>query len=561
MSGLEISGLVIAGSSFVFQIFASCIRAFQTISEFRTASNNAKSLQHCLQLEEHRLLLWSRRAALSDGSLDGRLDAQLVQTTLLQIRTLLTDSDALRTKYGITTIEEAGRDNVTRPIILSAVQIHFRRQISHIFKGSPGRRLLWVAKDQVSCEKLLMKLRGLIDVLHEILSDAQQDHIRNDLRFLNLSLINLSDRIDDLHSLQLALQASPQPNTEICCCAAIKSLRMELEQFSLSIETEPPTAPHFSSLLPPLRSYLLTNVKGGSSRALAKYEGSPVFIEWKSMAAEESGMRAVQIGTRVATLATLLGMEKPESFRSLTCMGTFEEARSLRYGFVYRLPSDVNLEHTPKSLLDLFYDSTVLPTLSLRIKLALSLATTLLHLHTSGWMHKEIRSDNIIFFKSEQDTPWNLSDPYLIGYEYARFDSSEHISENLPPNPEYDIYRHPLAHSECMRRYRKDFDLYSLGIVLMEIAKWKPVKRFAKSIINTKRRNMNDLRELREAVLDTSNQKLLPDVDFRAGSIYRGVVFNCINYPEGVTEPDESDEKFHQTLVEKVVKPLARCSI
>src|SRR5256885_778688 len=67
-----------------------------------------------------------------------------------------------------------------------------------------------------------------------------------------------------------------------------------------------------------------------------------------------------------------------------------------------------------------------------------------------------------------------------MGYEFSRFDSDSQISERPVENPEEDIYRHPSAHPAAASRFRKEFDVYSFGLILMEIAKWKPLKHIAK---------------------------------------------------------------------------------
>lgn len=46
----------------------------------------------------------------------------------------------------------------------------------------------------------------------------------------------------------------------------------------------------------------------------------------------------------------------------------------------------------------------------------------LLRFHASGWLHKGLRSENIVFFPVSPDALCHLKDPWIMGYEYAHQD-------------------------------------------------------------------------------------------------------------------------------------------
>jgi hypothetical protein len=64
---------------------------------------------------------------------------------------------------------------------------------------------------------------------------------------------------------------------------------------------------------------------------------------------------------------------------------------------------------------------------------------------------------------------------FLVGYEYARPDSSDAVAlTELPKTDlEAELYRHPHARGLHRQSFRKRFDLYSLGCVLLELALWE----------------------------------------------------------------------------------------
>ena len=67
----------------------------------------------------------------------------------------------------------------------------------------------------------------------------------------------------------------------------------------------------------------------------------------------------------------------------------------------------------------------------------------------------------------------DYDEPWLVGFEYSREDPG--FSEN-PRELEIskDIYRHPERWGQPTRRFDKSHDVYSLGIILLEIGLWKP---------------------------------------------------------------------------------------
>jgi hypothetical protein len=117
----------------------------------------------------------------------------------------------------------------------------------------------------------------------------------------------------------------------------------------------------------------------------AKYGSTPVFIEWEGIVTDETGAGVVQIGNRVAALATLLAVNKPQTFRSLACIGSFKDVRSLRYRFLYRLTSGVTTESPQRSLLEILYDNSFLQSVSS----SMELCTQYMHNFTSP-LHIEL---------------------------------------------------------------------------------------------------------------------------------------------------------------------------
>jgi hypothetical protein len=138
-------------------------------------------------------------------------------------------------------------------------------------------------------------------------------------------------------------------------------------------------------------------------------------------------------------------------------------------------PLDVNPSTVPVSLLELVKKSPE-PSLIELVAFAKVLTNCIRYLHSANWLHKRLCLQNIIFFPRSQTNKVDYTKPYLSGFDYARPQWREEMTEAPPANPEYDIYKHPRIHRAADREgYRKSFDIYSLGIILMGIAEWKTI--------------------------------------------------------------------------------------
>ncbi|OCK97201.1 uncharacterized protein K441DRAFT_675268 [Cenococcum geophilum 1.58] len=564
MSGVE----PFAVTSLILQLLSGCLCGIQTISHMKGTKDEVRSAVLMLKLEEYRLTTWSLRSGASDGLLHSGLDENLVHRTLRHLKSLIGDTKTLCSSYGLavqdsqpvpatTSIATGITRGRTFPTFLS-------KKIRTISVSGVRSQITWVLQDKSKFDRLLAIMRSLIDVLHQGLGDINFDTMREDIGFLRLQMVNLADKIDDVRSVTQAIEINEGLDSDACTCAVVKALRIGMETtlpMTTNGTTSSPILPESMQTIAPLRPRLLTSFSGNNRRGFANYDGSPVFVEWKRIVADETVARGLRIERQVATLATLLSIEKGPTFRSLRCLGSFEDTANFRYGFVYTLPNQS--QSRVVSLFDLFYDSAFKASLTMRLELAQNLAITLLHIHTAGWLHKGIRSSNVLFFSN--GSPASLDQPYLMGYDFSRFDGENEVSEKPVPNSEEDLYRHPSAHPAAPSRYRKEFDVYSFGLVLMEIAKWKPLKHIAKDFIGRSGCTPDSLEQMKKTFLEPISNKVMDDLGFRAGSIYTQVVMSCLGSLSLNMSNENADwgyrEDLQEAFVEKVVKPLLSCSI
>ncbi|KAK3373663.1 hypothetical protein B0T24DRAFT_679075 [Lasiosphaeria ovina] len=113
-----------------------------------------------------------------------------------------------------------------------------------------------------------------------------------------------------------------------------------------------------------------------------------------------------------------------------------------------------------------------------RVHLAKRIASGLFILHSADLVHKIVRPDNIVLLdresreSGEERYPWRLGEPFRVGFNVARRADAaslmlrtEEWRRNIYLSPE----RQRLQHGD---HFRAQHDLYSLGVVLLEISFW-----------------------------------------------------------------------------------------
>jgi serine/threonine protein kinase len=212
-----------------------------------------------------------------------------------------------------------------------------------------------------------------------------------------------------------------------------------------------------------------------------QYGRDSVVVEWRVV----DQARWKQVERAMQRLAFLLSAMGKATFHTLPCLGLVASQAAGHIGLVYQITSrspnsTCTWHHT--SLFTILGQSHTI-SLSRRVALAIEMAETLFQVHTAGWLHKGLRSENIIFLSTSTEIGSSIvfSQGYLVGFEYSRPDSSAAVCLTEPPRDPLstDLYRHPAARGLSRETYSKRFDLYSLGCLLLELALWKQVGEIA----------------------------------------------------------------------------------
>ncbi|KAH7078092.1 prion-inhibition and propagation-domain-containing protein [Paraphoma chrysanthemicola] len=488
--------------------------------------------------------------------------------------------------------------------------------------GDVPRRIKWASWDHKKMESLISKLSDFNDKMHAALDRAQMDTLVQMQTDTNYQIVLLNRQMENMvqiwQSERIAFR--PQPHGMIMDLEdseydfyngiagpatrrltqplgalaqqkfvhlAIEDSQYVSEEYGQSIDL-PHLAEHIRDTKLSLTDIHTVNnepfpddVEEGD-RTEATYNNTSVWIEWKPNELPGPGQPEDHVNpkilARVKKLAALLKQNnRMVRFRAPHCLGYFvdeSEDRESRFGLVFEKPASVPPSTRATTLLSLIEEfQGQIPSLTDRITLMRLLAETVERLHAVDWLHKGLRSANILFFQKLNNetgvSEINYADPYISGFDYSRPATNDDMTERPTDNPRADIYRHPTVQSTGNREdsgtgresYKKSFDLYSLGIVLLEIAHWKTIDQILS--INLDRARPKHTWPVRDRLVNKEPQHL-QFVKSYLGNTVEGVIRTCLEGPEAFGLDREADERrgvvaaaLQTAFGDKVVKRLA----
>jgi hypothetical protein len=315
---------------------------------------------------------------------------------------------------------------------------------------------------------------------------------------------------------------------------------------------------------------------------------------------------------------------------------------------LYKLPSTIGIQNrqrpaenlklrapmTLQSLLGNRHIPGMRSMLGARFELARKLVRAVCMLHSSGWLHKNIRAESVMFFpehvsalredRYEIDIEIDVSQPILMGYIFSRPDditqrlpsstqrTDSYISHggdssgrgkgpgrsysegvrhwedpsfyDLPYDPQtimmgrrrassiyghnapkvigepqetkktnisgftLDYYQHPAKHADPQRLYRHAYDVYSLGILLLEVGLWRRLS-IREELDGD---DGEDHYERRRWIC----REYLEDLRWACGDTYADVVLKCLMIDCSDEETSMASER---ELCAKIVADLEGC--
>jgi hypothetical protein len=216
-------------------------------------------------------------------------------------------------------------------------------------------------------------------------------------------------------------------------------------------------------------------------RRLVIYESAVCLLEWNPAINADTAAKQQHARERLFNLVSRLELQDQRYLRILKPMGWVEEidGQGARYAIIYQLPDGFDVEVDTVVCLEDLLSASRAPSLNDRIALAVAVALILRQFQSSQWLHQGIRPSNVLFVTGRGTPPErvNLRESYLTGFDFSRFVGVE-SDEHKDQSPQKNFYQHPLRREKgtglhAAYRYRGEFDIYSLGRVLLDVARWK----------------------------------------------------------------------------------------
>jgi hypothetical protein len=563
---MEVAGLVIglAGAVGVLgQIYNGCQVGYKVFSSARNLGRDSDRLVCKVKIEEMRFRVWGREWGIVEGKFEAHLSAtaweglrELAKDILTQLLSTILDCHKLQAKYGLR--EEApgsvdtaayeewkkvAEPKTSKPSLGSKLKKEM---------GMAGLKAKWVIVDKEKFDAFLQELGYYNDRLeklfppskmatlerawtNELLTTAQRD--MEHLKLLETAAGGKYPGLNalaQLKQLRINLDAR-EPSKKILSSSELKIPIWRLKDYS----NEPTDSKHVRAIY-----QKPTNDLKGSSVS----EDVHVLLDWIEWEPDMSMDSRLHIYQRVDNLARMLHScsSRHPDLHTLDCLGYSEDAANNRYGIIHVGPptrGETRSKAIPpfQTLSSVIEDNSKRNAdLDVRFKLAHTLAIALWSFHSLDWLHKSFGSFNILFFESGAATAsehHNLSSPYVVGFDSSRPDGLTEMTADPKFTDSQELYRHPDSLGMWRQSYRKSFDIYSLGLVLLEIGLWKSIRavykpRYSHAVF-------------REKII----QGLAPALGAKTGSIYKSVVERCLTFDESAEKEDMTPHEVLEWVV------------
>lgn len=588
----EAAGLVI-GSAQLVALFQTCLSFYDNIESLRNKNSDLKYLATRASIERYKFAqLWDRLNGSQVHMGKRKLIRDILESTKITMKRL---SRNLSYHHGNLDFDGGqplkGGNNLSRT---------FR----------------WLASDKQTIEQMVSRFKELNADLEALLSAPQRAS-------LEFGLFARSVASMDIEELEVVHSAYREERPAISAAAKAKVLQIGHSEGI-------PTGSVPRSQITDLEAFKWAPFPAGNGdfqydsslmdvagkeRALALHtltggtlgQELPVLVEWRNGFKSTSSIegRRYRLDQLVCALSQMsasppmtpsheAGLTETISFGVLECLGWLMiDLDYSRIGLVFRLPDQQT--YRPISLYEMIRRDRRArhpgPALGTRFSIAFRLVKRVASMIVVGWLHKSMRSHNVLLFKQSVSEPRHSSiitsngaedtkrqpchqdseDLYLTGFSYARpGDLNDADLSTLPSyNPAFSLYRPPRSmlqiHSPDANSPPNNqpltshpgatLDIYGLGIILLEIGLWKTISEIYEDCRKAKLRSRNatfpsivsetcpdssasglTLKEFQES----PNMLLLmvESLGPRVGITYRDVVRQCL-WLEGLSQPQE----------------------
>jgi len=565
MSGLEIVGVVVGIVPIVFKAAGA---AWKTLDNTISFDEDTEDLGIRLETVKAHLGIWAGKSGVTQGQL---LDAlmpfeELIARTLRRVCDLVEEVEGEGQKYGIFVREVTPSDNRRRSETVIQISRSFhsvmaslkeRAGVSTLLEreasmqrtgteSSVSRRVFWAIRERNRFENFVVSLERHVKGLQAFVVEGERKEIQQE--GTRLALDTIGGLRDPRHLSQLQQASGWSQNFSQVDIHALSQWKAIALQRAQTIGSNGGDAENWGLAGS-------TTKDRSCTRFLKKgwFDPSITYLfEKKNYDSNISDEHKDLLRERVRQLISLLAGQYAQRYlHTLQPLGYVDDPDYHCWWIVFRFSIGPlgcgELKGNQPLSLRALYAVPSKPALESRYKLAKRLITTFVSLYGGDWMHKGINSTNIIFpcvnFGTSAEGFTSLHTALLQGFNYSRqLTQSQTIDQGKVLNDlEAAIYRHPHYQGEAASGYQIQYDIYSLGLVLFEIATWEPLMdtlsaRPMKQSPKTLWRDMDyfhepEAFELKRKVMIRVKYELA----YRVGTSYKEAVEWCLNLEQPVT--------------------------
>lgn len=292
-----------------------------------------------------------------------------------------------------------------------------------------------------------------------------------------------------------------------------------------------------------------------------RYRPSDILANDKLFPDQKAYMRLVR--DRIQALATILQdpfggdgearnatTTDDQILHTFKALGYIDRVEEGRFALLFELPKNALRDPGPVTLAQ-FLGRNGSIQLEERFFLAHCLGTTLFTLHSSGWLHKSLSSSHVVLVRSS-NTEYRIA-PYLTGFEYSR-----PADERTDGDNDYDVrrnlYRHPHRQGYPREDFRPIHDLFSFGVLLLEIGLRRTMVAYFEKYIQEleKKGALAEPDWFGKEMIKLAENKLAETM----GRRYRDAVLACLKSNFGIESGDMSRSKLAMAFRDQVLVPL-----
>jgi hypothetical protein len=154
-----------------------------------------------------------------------------------------------------------------------------------------------------------------------------------------------------------------------------------------------------------------------------------------------------------------------------------------------------------------------------------------------------------------------------VGFEYSRAEEHGALTEEPADDREFNLYRHPDSQglpiesieyhgsdiesiSQSRKPYRREYDIYSLGVVLVELG----IRKTAQSILDQACTSKNYGRHSSKGFRTWLIERVVPQLRVKMGKLYQEATLLCLN-----GQFDLGNRSLEAAFYVDVVKNIDRC--